>query len=323
MAAKKRVLLTVNPSLVSGKRMMTQRSLVTALDRHADLVVVTAGDYDFANGLVRAYRRTRGGKFDELGMIAPAADLWIVYSDGYYLDHRLLGFARRRDFYHAQIHFHQRQLAAGNVGRIINEPVVETRTLKSWLANLDCAEYRIIPTRLLSSIDEVYDFWKDEGAIVAKLDWGGAGTGAHRLLHESDVRRFAHRLAEDATHDLGDYCFQPYRGGDEKRMWFAGGRFVAGRKRHGGNTPWCDSADDYDVYPYDGADVKGFAADFAAAERLCMRCGLSVGSIDFIGEGINEINGCGTIFTEYKHWQCIVDARPALVRYFVELLPTL
>ena len=303
--------------------MMTQRSLVTALDRHADLVVATAGDYDFANGLVRAYRRTRGGRFEELGMIAPAADLWIVYSDGYYLDHRLLGFARRRDFYFAQIDFHRHQLAAGNVGRVINEPAVETRTLKSWLANLDWADYRVSPTRIFSSIDEVFDFRRVEGEIVAKLDWGGAGTGAHRLLNESDVRRFARCLAEDATHDLGDYCFQPYRRGDEKRMWFAGGRFVAGRKRHGCKTPWCDSAGDYDVHPYDGAHGNGFAADLATAVRLCTRCGLSVGSIDFIGESINEINGCGTIFTEYKNWQCIVDARPALVRYFVELLPTL
>ena len=76
MAAKKRVILTVNPFLVTGKRMMTQRSLVTTLDRHADLVIATAGDYDFAQGLVRAYRRVRGGRFEELGMIAPAADLW-------------------------------------------------------------------------------------------------------------------------------------------------------------------------------------------------------------------------------------------------------
>jgi hypothetical protein len=323
VAAKKRVLLTVNPFLVTGKRMMTQRSLVTALDRHADLVVATAGDYDFANGLVRAYRRTRGGRFDELGMIAPAADLWIVYSDGYYLDHRVLGFARRRDFFHAQLDFHHRQLATANVGRIINEPAVETRTLKSWLASLDCAQYLIIPTRLFSSIDEVYDFRKDEGAIVAKLDWGGSGTGAHRLLNENDVRCFARRLVEDGGHDLGDYCFQPYRPGDEKRMWFAGGRFVAGRKRHGGHTPWSDNADDYEVYPYDSPGVKGFAADLEAAERLLALCGLSVGSIDFIGENINEINGCGTIFTEYKNWKCIVDARPALVRYFLELLPTL
>jgi hypothetical protein len=71
VAAKKRVLLTVNPFLVTGKRMMTQRSLVTALDQHADLIIATAGDYDFAQGLVRAYRRIRGGKFEEIGMIAP------------------------------------------------------------------------------------------------------------------------------------------------------------------------------------------------------------------------------------------------------------
>ena len=60
--------------------------------------------------------------------------------------------------------------------------------------------------------------------------------------------------------------------------------------------------------------MEGFAADLEAAERLLALCGLNVGSIDFIGDSINEINGCGTIFTEYKNWQCIVDARPALVR---------
>ena len=70
MAAKKRVLLTVNPFLVTGKRMMTQRSLVTALDQHADLIIATAGDYDFAQGLVRAYRRIRGGKFEGIGMLS-------------------------------------------------------------------------------------------------------------------------------------------------------------------------------------------------------------------------------------------------------------
>lgn len=322
VTAKKRVLLTVNPYLVTGKRMMTQRSLVTALDRHADLVLATAGDYDFANGLVRAYRRTRGGKFEELGMIAPAADLWIVYSDGYYLDHRARGFARRRDFFRAQVEFHQKLLDAGNIGRVINEPAVEMRTLKSWLSSLDSAAYRVIPTRLFSSFDEVHDFRKEEGAIVAKLDWGGAGTGAQRLLSESDVRRFEQRLAEGGEHELSDYCFQPFRAGDEKRMWFAGARFVAGRKRHGGKTPWSDSTDEYDVHPY-GTGMQGFAADLQAAERLCRLCKLSVGAIDFIGDSINEINGCGTIFTEYKFWQRIVDARPALAGYFVDLLPAL
>ncbi len=302
---------------------MTQRSLVTALDQHADLLLATAGDYDFGRGLVRAYRRIRGGKFAEVGMIRPAADLWIVYSDGYYLDHRARGFAKRRDFFRAQIDFHQRQLEAGNVGRVINEPAAEMRTLKSWFASLDSTAYRVVRTRLFSSIDEVYAFQKDEGAIVAKINWGGGGAGVHRLLNEGDVRRFERRLLEDADNDLSDYCFQPYRPGDEKRMWFLGGRFVAGSKRHGRKTPWSDVTHDYDVHPYHSAGVEGFAADLEASERLCRLCGLGVGSIDFIGESINEINGCGTIFTEYKDWRCIVDARPALVRYFVDLLQTL
>lgn len=48
---------------------MTQRSLATALHKRADLLLATAGDYDFANGLVRAYRRMRGGKFEEVGRL--------------------------------------------------------------------------------------------------------------------------------------------------------------------------------------------------------------------------------------------------------------
>ena len=316
MADRKRVLLTVNPFLVTGKRMMTQRSLITALDRQADLVVVTAGDYDFAKGLVRAYRRVRGGKFEEIGMIAPAADLWIVYSDGYYLDHRARGFTKRRDFFHAQIDFHHRFLANGSVGCVINEPAAEAKTLKSWFAGLDPDRFGIIPTHLASSLDEVHDLRRQSKTIVAKLEWGGAGSGAQKLECERDVQRFAQGLAKDGAENLSAYCFQPYWRGDEKRLWFAGGRCVAGRKRRGGPTPWSDSVKDYDARPYFTGDA-GFAVDLEAAERLCRHSGLSVGAIDFIGDRINEINGCGTIFTEYKFWDCIVDARPALIKYCV------
>ena len=319
MKERRRVLITVGPGLVAGKRHMTQRSLVTALDKYADLLVLPAGEYDFAAGRVRAYRRVRGGRFAEVGMVVPLADLWIVYSDGYYLDHRALGFPRRRDFFRAQMEFHQAQVDAGRVGRVVNEPHVEARTLKSWFASLDADAYRVIPTRLFSSIDEVQDFRKRSGEIVAKLDWGGAGSGAWRLASDGDVRRFAEALGNRTDRDLRDYCFQPYRPGDEKRLWFVGGRFVAGRKSHGRATPWAGSATDYHVCVYD-CQAEDFATDLAAAERLCGLSGLDVGSIDFIGDSINEINGCGTIFTEYRNWDCVVDARPALVNYFVRMV---
>ena len=76
MNGRKRVLITVGPGLVAGKRHMTQRSLVTALDKCADLLVVPAGGYDFAANRVHAHRRVRGGRFEDIGMISPAADLW-------------------------------------------------------------------------------------------------------------------------------------------------------------------------------------------------------------------------------------------------------
>ena len=320
MAALKRVLITVGPGLIAGKRHATQRSIVTALHDRVDLRVVPVDGYSWSDGRVRAYKRTRGGRFEAVGMIVPAADLWIVYSDGYYLDHRALGFGRRRDFFQALMAFHQRGIDSGRISRVVNQPCVEARTLKSWFAGLDAEAYRIIPTYRFCSIDEVHDFQKQQLAIVAKIDWGGGGNGAQRLRSEEDVHRFAAELAADADRDLHDYCFQPYLPGDEKRLWFVGGRFVAGRKSHGRPTPWSDSTADYAVHRYDEEDGAEFRADLAAASRLCQFAGLEVGSIDFIGERINEINGCGTIFTEYRFWQCIVDARPALTRYFVDLV---
>jgi hypothetical protein len=316
---KKRVLLTVGPGLIEGRRCMTQRSLATALDKVAELFVVSVGSYDFRKDLVHAYRRARGGRFEDCGMIAPAADLWIVYSDGYYFEHRALGFQRQRDFFDAQIAFHQRQIERGNVGIVINDPAVEARTLKSWLASVDTVAHRVIPTHLFASIDEVRDFQCEHGEVVAKLAWGGAGTGACRLSSEADVRAFCDALEKSDGTELSDYCFQPFLRGDEKRMWFAGGRFVAGRSIRGRATPWSPRSPEYDVRPYD-AGSEGFCADLEAAQDLCRLSGLNVGAIDFIGDRINEINGCGTLFTEYRGWQCIVDARPALVRYFSELL---
>jgi glutathione synthase/RimK-type ligase-like ATP-grasp enzyme len=256
-------------------------------------------------------------------MITPTADPWIVYSDGYYLDHRALGFGRRRDFFRAWLELHQRGVDSGSIGRVVNAPWVEARTLKSWFATLDAQAFRVIPTYRFSSIDEVYDFQKDRGAVVAKLDWGGAGSGAKRLLNEDAVRRFHAELAADDDRDLADYCFQPYLPADEKRLWFVGGRCVAGRRSHGRPTPWSDRADDYAVRPYDDSCGREFRADVAAAEQLCRFAGLEVGSIDFIGDRINEINGAGTIFTEYERWKCIVDARPALAQHCVDLLKSL
>ena len=322
-AAGKRVYVTVGPGLIAGKRHMTQRSIITALAKHVDVFAVPVDAYDFGGGRVRAYRRVRHGGFEDTGLIEPRADLWIVYSDGYYLDHRALGFGRRSDFFRTLLEFHDRQCQAGAVQRIINPPEVEARTLKSWFTALDASREHVIPTRLASSLEEVHELLQAWGAIVAKLDWGGGGNGARRLMDEADVRRFAQELTGACDRSLADYCFQPYLPGDEKRLWFVGGRCVAGRVSHGRATPWSASAPDYEVQPYFHHTGEQFRADLAAAERLCRLSGLEIGSIDFIGDRINEINGCGTIFTEYRNWNCVVDARPALTRYVTDLAKAL
>ena len=320
---KKTVLLTVNPLLVETRQVSTMRKFVSALDQRVNLYLLPVNGYDFKRGQVTAYRRRPDGSFVKAGIIAPRADLWIVYSDGFYLDHRTFGFRLRRDYFKAQLAFHQQQLEIGNVRLLINSPEAEARTLKSWLASLDFQEFRIVPTYLFSNIAEVYDCARAHDAIVAKLNWGGANVGVEKLRGEAAVREFERRLEQYTDRDLGDYCFQPYCRGDEKRFLFAGGKCTAARIIHGRETPWSDDAVDFRVDAYDADSSRAFARDMAAAQRLYELSGISVGSVDFIGGRINEVNGGGTVLTTYRYNKMIIDARPAFLEYILGLLNSL
>lgn len=320
---KKKVLLTLNPLIVEGRCFSTMRRLVRLLDACCDLLLIPVNGYDFKRGRVAAYRRRPDGSFAKVGMVAPRADLWIVYSDGFYLDQRTFGFRRRRDYFNAQLAFHQKQLKIGNVRLLINSPEAETRTLKSWLATLDFQKFRTVPTYIFSNIAEVYDFCRAHETIVAKLNWGGANVGVERLRGEAAVRAFEHRLKQCTDRDLSDYCFQTYCRGDEKRFWFVGGKCIGARIIHGRETPWSDDADDFWVDAYDADSCKAFARDLSAAQCLYDLSGISVGSIDFIGGRINEVNGGGTVLTTYCYKKMIIDKRPDFMEYIRGLLNSL
>jgi hypothetical protein len=317
---KKKVLITVNPCITGERISTTMRKIITVLDRHFDLLVIPISSYDFKNGHVRAYRRVKGGAFKSVGAIKPEGDLWIVYTDGYYLNHRRFGFRQRRDFFNAQIEFHQKHLSAGSVHMMVNSPEAEARTLKSWLTTLNFKKTKVIPTYGFSSIDEVYDFQKQKRSIVAKPIWGGASTQVRMLTDEATVREFHNHLKKYSDRDLSDFCFQVFCSGDEKRLWFMGGEFIAGRKFRGRETPWSEWADDCRLSTYDKRSRNGFAADLAAARQLCDLSGISVGCIDFIGNRINEINGGGTVLTTHEKRRLFVDTRPAFIKYILELM---
>jgi hypothetical protein len=320
---KKRVLITVNPRLTGERKFTTMRKFIAAMDERADLLVIPVNGYDFKRGRVRAYRRLKGGAFAEVGRIRPEGDLWIVYSDGFYLDHRRFGFRLRRDYFRAQIDFHQQHLAAGTVRLMVNAPEAEARTLKSWLATLDFKKTRVIPTYVFRTTDEVYDLQKKSGVVVVKPIWGGASAEVERLADEAAVRKFCHKLKRRGDRDLEDYCFQVLHKGDEKRLWFAGGQFIAGRKYHGRETPWEDWNEKCRIFHYNRNSQRGFTQDLAAARRLCELSGISVGAIDFIGDQINEINGGGTVMTTIHERKIFVDNRPALIKYFLRLAESL
>lgn len=317
---KRKVLITVNP-VVTGKRSFsTMRKFIAVMDKYFDLMVIPISSYDFKRGRVRAFRRLKGGAFESLGMIQPEGDLWIVYADGYYLNHRRFGFRLRRDYFRAQLDFHQRHLAAGRVRLMVNAPEAEARTLKSWLATLNSKKTRVIPTYVFSRIDEAYDLQKQQQSIVVKPVWGGASTEVQLLTDERGVRKFHTQLKRRSDRDLSDYCFQAKYRGDEKRLWFVGGRFVSGRRYRGRETPWESWNEKCRISVYNKESHRGFKEDLAAAQKLCALSGISVGAVDFIGDRINEINGCGTVMTSIHKRRVFVDTRPAFVEYFRELM---
>jgi hypothetical protein len=323
LVVKRKVLLTINPQITAGNRFSTMRQLVRRLDDCCELHLAPLDGYDFKRGKVTTYKRTNGG-FEKIGKATPRADLWIVYTDGFYLDHEALGFRIRRDYFKAQLDFHQEQLRLGNVRLMVNSPETEARTLKSWLATLDFKRYSVIPTYVFSSIAEVHDFQRARGTIVAKPVWGGSYTGIVKLRSEAHVREFQSQLAECDDRDLSDYCFQIYCRGNEKRFWFAGGRCLAARIIHGRQTPWSEDAPDFWVDNYSSDISRTFTSDMEAARRLFELSGLSVGSIDFIGGRVNEVNGGGTVLTTLDYSRnIIIDARPGFLEYIVGLLDSL
>jgi hypothetical protein len=71
---------------------------------------------------------------------------------------------------------------------------------------------------------------------------------------------------------------------------------------------------------YNKSSHRGFAGDLAAAQYICELSGISVGAIDFIGDRINEINGCGTVMTTMDQRRLFVDTRPAFINYLLKLM---
>ncbi|MDT4968781.1 MAG: hypothetical protein QOJ64_3518 [Acidobacteriota bacterium] len=320
---KKKVLITINPDIIKMRQFTTMRKFIRVMDQHFDLMVLPLDGYDFKRGLVRAYRRINGGRFRSLGLIEPRGDLWMVYSDGYYLNHGLCGFRLRRDYFNAQIAFHEKQLRDGRVALMVNTPEAETRTLKSWFATLDFEKTRVIPTYTFCNIDDVHDFQKKEKAIVVKPVWGGAATEVQLLSGEQSVRSFDRKLKRRLDRDLSDYCFQLLCRGPEKRLWFAGGKFITGRKYGGKGVPWSGWTDPCPLTAYNKPSHKDFDRDVAAARKMTELSGISVGSVDFIGDRINEVNGAGTVMTEVNGGRIFTDARPAIVNYLLALTRSL
>lgn len=290
--------------------MQTIRSLATALDRASDLLVLPIDGYDFADGTVATYRRVKGGRFEPQRRIKPEGDLWIVYTDGYYLDCRTLGFKRRSDYLRAQLSFHQKSIDAERITRMINLPSTEECTLKSWMCQIDSEEYKTIPSFPHQTAHDLRMLRRQLGTLVAKPNWGGGGTGVVMLNSDDSVDWFLASVRRSRDTDLTDYCYQEHYPGDEKRLWCLDGKPIAARSIANRPLPWEKEKRESTITQYEPIHEEA-----SIAIALCQKTQLQIGSIDFMGDRVNEINGCGTTFMQYKDWTVIVDARPELVEY--------
>ena len=315
MKEQNRVLLTVNPGLIEGKRFQTIRSIVTGLHDKCDLFVLPISQYDFQRKRVHAYRRVANGKFEQHGWIKPEADIWIIYTDGYWINCKEFGFKHRRDFLNAQFDMHEAPYQSGKVKQLINTIEAERHCLKSWFAELDAKRWGVIPTFKFSKWNDVHDYLEKEKTIVAKPNWGGAGDGVHKIENDRDLGDFRNFVNENDESLKADFCFQPLTSGPEKRLWYVNGKCVGGRKVFGRHTPWSEDKRDFRIVNYFEHKSKEFREDLEKADKLCKKSGLTIGSIDFIGKHINEINGAGTTFTQYDLMTLITDARKPLVDF--------
>lgn len=313
-----RVLITVNPGLVRGEKLPTIGTLVAALHAKCDLTIAPIDGYDFKEKEVRAFKAATDGSLCDIGLLVPQADLWIIYSDGFWLDARTMGFARRMDFHRAQFDLYEHHLEKGTVGLFVNSLPAEQRTLKSWLATLDPAETSVIPTYCVSTFEELRALRSERGELIAKLTWGGAMKGLRRLTCDADIDLFHEALAADYPYlTIESFCFQDHLpAAVEKRFYIAGGKCIGARQVTGRWLPWRSAGNEQARRYDDGGEA--YRLERAAAERLAALAGLTVGSVDFVGSRINEINGGGTVFT-YEDAQEL-DFRQVLADFFVNLV---
>jgi hypothetical protein len=308
------VFMTVNPDLIAGKRMQTVRSMVTALDKdpRCTLRVLPIHEIDFKTGKFAAYKRVKGGKFERVSMKhGTTPDVWINYTDGYYLDAAALGYKRRMDYIYRQFEFYEKMSA---VSRVVNSAEAERNTLKDWFTQVDCRKLHISPTRLAESADNMYDLLKEWTLYVVKPIWGGAMQGVKKIDSKKALSEF---LKEHSDH-LSDFVCQDYREGAERRLWFVGDQFVGGRIRYSRKTPWGEITQRWENRAHTKSPM--LTRDLKIATAIWKLSKLDIGCVDFIGNEVNEINGCGTTFVYYENWRQVVDARPALVDYTLSLL---
>lgn len=280
----KKAILSINVK-APIKGLGTGKHVIKALSENSELIVTTPELYDFRNRVIGAFK-IENGQYKFIGNVEPKADIWWMQTDGYWINHSKKGFDRPLDFHEEQMQYFESLLEKGDVGEIVNHPTTERKTLKSYLSELQQEFPQIIHTYNITNIDELYELQKEKGIVVIKPIWGGARKGVEKISSKEQIKKWSNI-------NLADYVVQDYSPGDEKRMWVLGGKFVEGRLMKGRQTPWSAEEPTYEIRYHNGSEAQD---DINLTNKIAEKIGLNYGSVDFLGDKVNELNGAGTSF---------------------------
>ena len=162
----KKVLVSINQRIAINPQTTFGGLVKVCEDSDAEVEYIGSigNNYDFDGGRIRTSRFVEGA-FVDGGFSSPNADLWIFYADGYQNDTAAMGFSRPLDYHERMMSFLETQVSSGNVGEVINSPETERRTLKSYFARLNPAEFGIIPTYLLAGVEELREALREKGKL--------------------------------------------------------------------------------------------------------------------------------------------------------------
>ena len=287
----------------------SSRQIMRQLDKEVELFLVFPGDYEISTGLIKAaYKYVNSNKIKQVkGIHEPFGDMFIIYGDE---TSKNLGL----NFAKNQYKFLKKLKTNKQFSHFYNEPEVEEATLKDKLVSLSkdktlgIAETYFYKSK--NQVEELLD--KYSGSLIVKPIFGCRMAGVQKITSVDDLAKAG--LTDSELRE--NYIFQqPLKSQDEKRIFVLDGKILGSRIYYNRKNPWNNSKNQ--ITKIENPSDREAQISMNIAKKL----GSYLLGVDFIGEGVNEINGTGTGVVFYdKNNKLIFDKTPQVVESILSKL---